>query len=173
MSYGYISVKKFDGRTRYLKCSISKNVSQPSKNKEADYQILEENNIDNKIKDNICPSNNGQDTLSTIEEQLADDFEKIWNNYPRKEGKNTAFKHYKVWLKGRTFAGKKQKLTNKEMWYAVKIYAYECERDNVKKQYIKMGSTFFNETIAEKVKRYNDFPIEWEKTLKEWSEKIR
>ena len=56
------------------------------------------------------------------------------------------------------------------MWFAVNIYAYECERDNVKRQYIKMGSTFFNETIAEKVKRYNDFPIEWENKIKEWRE---
>jgi len=148
-------------------------VRQTSKNKEADYQNLEENNIDNKIKDNICPSDNGQEKneLSTIEEQLADNFEKIWSNYPRKEGKNTAFKHYKAWLKGRMFAGKRQKLTDKEMWFAVKIYAYECERDKVQKQYIKMGSTFFNENIAEKVKRYKDFPEEWENKLKEWSEK--
>ena len=80
-------------------------------------------------------------------------FEEIWENYPRKEGKNTAYSHYKQWLKGRKFAGETIKLTERQMWYAVQTYNKECESTAREKQYIKMGSTFFNESIYEYVQK--------------------
>lgn len=120
--------------------------------------------INTYINNIYSPSGDEQDN----ENELATNFDKIWKHYPRKDGKNTAYKHYKAWLKGRSFAGVKEKLTNKEMYYAVKIYAYECDRDKKDKQYIQMGSTFFNETIFEKVKRYNKYPVEWEQKINEW-----
>lgn len=122
-------------------------------------------NISITNKDNIyCPSGDEQNK----EDELVSNFDKIWKHYPRKDGKNTAYRHYKAWLKGRSYAGVKEKLTNKEMYYAVKIYAYECDRDKKDKQYIQMGSTFFNETIFEKVKRYKKYPVEWEQKINEW-----
>ena len=91
---------------------------------------------------NICPSN---------DERLCKDFNLIWNLYPRKEGKDSAFKHYKAWLKGKKYAGETIKLSNKQMWYATKKYADLIEKNKTEKQYIKMGSTFFNEAILEYV----------------------
>lgn len=105
-----------------------------------------EQNNSSIINNNICPSKDEQD--SSLQE-LANNFDKIWNLYPRKEGKNTAFIHYKSWLKGKKYAGKTVKLTNRQMWFAVKKYADLIERKRVEKQYIKMGSTFFNEAIME------------------------
>lgn len=90
------------------------------------------------------------------ESSLAEDFEKIWLLYPRKDNKNTAFKHYKSWLKGKKYAGKTVKLTNKEMWFATKKYADQVKENNTEKQYIKMGSTFFNESIYEYVEKTNE-----------------
>lgn len=87
---------------------------------------------------------------------LADDFEKIWQLYPRKDNKNTAFKHYKSWLKGKKYAGRTVKLTNKEMWFATKKYADQVKINNTENQYIKMGSTFFNESIYEYVEKTNE-----------------
>lgn len=98
------------------------------------------------------------------EKELADNFEKIWNKYPRKEGKNTAFKHYKNWLKGKKYAGKTVKLENKQMWFAVAIYAHKVKTEQTEKQFIKMGSTFFNEAIMEYVEMYNKQPEYWEKS---------
>lgn len=83
--------------------------------------------------------------------ELADDFEKIWLLYPRKEAKNTAFNHYKAWLKGKKYAGKIVKLTNRQMWFATKKYADSIEKNKIEKQFIKMGSTFFNEAIMDYV----------------------
>ena len=86
---------------------------------------------------------------------MAENFEKIWNLYPRKEGKNSAFNHYKAWLKGKKYAGKTIKLTNRQMWFATKKYADSIEKNKTEKQYIKMGSTFFNEAIMEYVEEEN------------------
>lgn len=98
-------------------------------------------NILNTKNNNICSSDN--------EQELADNFDLIWNVYPRKDGKNTAFNHYKAWLKGKKYAGRTIKLTNKQMWLATKKYADLMEENKTEKQYIKMGSTFFNEAIME------------------------
>lgn len=111
-------------------------------------------NVNDNVNDNsnIRPSDEGQIPLKEDEEQkLAEDFEKIWEIYPRKEGKNTAFKHYKSWLKGKKYAGKTIKLSNVQMWFAVKKYADMLIATKTEKQYIKMGSTFFNEAILEYV----------------------
>lgn len=96
--------------------------------------------INTSSKQDICPSN-----------ELADNFDKIWQIYPRKDGKNTAFNYYKSWLKGKQYAGRTTKLTNKQMWLATKKYADLMEQNKTEKQYIKMGSTFFNEAIMEYV----------------------
>lgn len=97
-------------------------------------------------KENICPSNDEQDILL---KELADNFDKIWAIYPKKEGKNQAFIHYKAWLKGKKYAGRTIKLTNKQMWLATRKYANSMKEKQVEKQFIKMGSTFFNEAIME------------------------
>lgn len=124
----------------------------PSKNGEGIHQKMEENNTSN--NNNICSS-------------LADDFEKLWKIYPRKDGKNQAFNHYKAWIKGKSYAGKVEKLTNPEMWYAIRIYQCNLKINKTEKQYIKMGSTFFNEAIYEYANYYKQNPLGWEKKIKE------
>lgn len=85
------------------------------------------------------------------EKELSENFDLIWKEYPRKEGKNSAFKHYKAWKKGKKYSGKTIKLTNKQMWYAVQKYKEVIEKNKIEPKYIKMGSTFFNEAIYEYV----------------------
>lgn len=138
------------------------NTRYPQKGEE--YQRKDEEGISEKLKENntrnnnnICPSNEEQVLNSPLMEdnnevQLIHDFNLIWELYPRKEGKNKAFKHYKAWLKGKKYAGKIIKLTNKDMWYAVKNYSDLVEKEKTEKRYIKMGSTFFDESILEFVK---------------------
>lgn len=118
-------------------------------------KTTEQNNSSIKEINNICPSKDEQDS-SLKEQEKADNFDKIWKLYPRKDGKNTAFNHYKAWLNGKKYAGRTVKLTNKQMWYATKKYADLVERNKTEKQYIKMGSTFFNEAIMEYVEEENE-----------------
>ncbi len=125
-------------------------------------KTTEHNNSSIKEINNICPSNDAQDSPTPIkskgeqEKELADNFDKIWKLYPRKDGKNTAFTHYKSWLKGKKYAGRTIKLTNKQMWFATKKYADLMEENKTEKQFIKMGSTFFNEAIMEYVEVKQD-----------------
>lgn len=118
-------------------------------------KTTEQNNSSTKKINNICPSDDEQDSLNSInsEKELADNFDKIWNLYPRKDGKNTAFTHYKSWLKGKKYAGRTVKLTNKQMWFATKKYADLMEENKTERKYIKMGSTFFNEAIMEYIEK--------------------
>lgn len=103
--------------------------------------------IDKNSIDNICPSDDEPDDEKS--DILLQDFEKIWEIYPRKDGKSKAFKSYTSWLKGKKILGKTVKLTNKEMWLAVKKYADESKGKD--RTYIKMGSTFFNDAILDYV----------------------
>ena len=107
----------------------------------------------NTKNNNICPSNDEQDNQPVTGKEDENHFEEVWEIYPRKEGKNKAYTHYKSWLKGKKFAGKTVKLTERQMWFAVRTYKNECEKKMTEKQYIKMGSTFFNESIYEYVQK--------------------
>jgi len=51
--YGYVKVKKFDGRKRFLTTCLIKNTSQGSKNYQAELYKVGHNNIDNNINNNI------------------------------------------------------------------------------------------------------------------------
>lgn len=99
-------------------------------------------------KDNISSSN---DDGPSKDELLVQDFEKIWIEYPRKEGKSQAFKKYKAWLKGKKYLGKTVKLTNEQMWYAVQKYSDTLKEKNTAYEYIKHGDTFFGDSIMEYV----------------------
>lgn len=96
------------------------------------------NNISNKVDDT----------------QKVKDFNTIWSIYPRKDGKNQAYKHYCAWLTGRKFAGETITLTNKEMYGAVSCYREHLTKNKTEKQYIKMGSTFFNDSLMDWVEVY-------------------
>lgn len=104
-------------------------------------------------KDIYSPSEDEQDK-KLKEKQLVEDFDKIWNIYPRKEGKSKAFKSYKVWLTGKKVCGNTVKLTNKQIWFAVKKYADESKEKE--KTFIKMGSTFFTDAIFDYVEEENE-----------------
>ena len=84
---GYISVKSFDGRKRFLKSSLSKNESLTFKNCKADFQ---------KVKDSNTYSNTPNNTDKSL---LADTdfpgFIEFWKIYPNKVKKQDALKAWK------------------------------------------------------------------------------
>ena len=91
--------------------------------------------------------------LNEVEDKKENDFEKLWEIYPSKKGKSKAFSSYCNWLKGKKYMNKTIKLTNAQMWYAIKKYVKECESS---KRFFQNGSTFFNNTIVEYVEFNND-----------------
>lgn len=61
IQYEYIELAKFDGRVRFLKSRLTNFGRQTIKNKEADYQNLEDININNNIDDNYLKEINEAD----------------------------------------------------------------------------------------------------------------
>lgn len=84
--------------------------------------------------------NNNRSTAKAVdrvsEKQLKEDFEKLWKLYPRKEGKKKAFEAYKRAIKKDT--------TNKDIQTGIVNYIKHINAQDVAKQYIKQGSTWFN-----------------------------
>ena len=68
------------------------------------------------------------DSNSEKEEQLKHDFEIIYGIYPKKRGKTVAYANYKLWVgNGKDIGGKKYRLTNRQIYLAVKKYIRQQE----------------------------------------------
>lgn len=104
----------------------------------------EDINKQNKTKQS--PSLNDEEKKKYLEH-----FELIWKEYPHKQGKSKAIEYYLQWIKGRKISGVMLKLSDKQMYFAVKKYAKECEDNNTELKYIKHGDTFFNKAILDYV----------------------
>ena len=73
-------------------------------------------------------------------ESLDDEFERVWSLYPNKKGKKDAFKAYK---KART--RKKNAVTFEKVEAGVKAYCNYVKMNKTDVQYMKHGSTWFNQ----------------------------
>lgn len=123
---GYITVQKFDGRQRELKPCLSKFERQGLKNCNSDFKNLKESNTSNNTFINTERNNN----------IYIDEFEKLWQLYPRKIGKPKALKSYQKARKNGT--------TYEEVLQGVNAYIKQIEANKTKTEYIKHGSTWFN-----------------------------
>ena len=92
-----------------------------------------------------------QKSLSPEEEKdkLIKNFGKIYSKYPKKVGKAKAFDYYRQYLKGRKMSTGTVKLTNLQIWHAVKKYVEEKESKETEMKYYQDFSTFMNKTILD------------------------
>ena len=81
-------------------------------------------------------SNDNRQYSKVKKEQLDNDFEKLWKLYPNKKGKAKAKKAY--------IKAIKDGVTNKEIQDGIVAYTKEIKAKNTDKEYIKHGSTWFN-----------------------------
>lgn len=91
------------------------------------------------VKDNniIISKENDYDSKSTLEEE----FEIIWKDYPRKQGKANALKSY---IKAR-----KKGTTKEDIYNGLQDYIKYLKLEKIDQQYIKHGSTWFNNNCWE------------------------
>lgn len=94
-----------------------------------------DNNIEDNIDNNIADIKENKKRKS--EEDLKQDFEELWKLYPRKRGKEPAFKHYKRALK--------EGSTNEEIRQGILNLIEDIRKNKTEERYIPYGSTFFNE----------------------------
>lgn len=98
---------------------------------------------ENLISENLISENHPQSntnisiTNSSNTKEIYTEFENLWSIYPKKQGKDRAFKSYQTARKsGTTYEEVEQGL------YAYLNYIRVTEKEQ---QYIKMGSTFFSQ----------------------------
>lgn len=82
---------------------------------------------ESKENNNTCAPE-PHESNSDKEAQLVKDFEIIYGLYPKKRGRTAAFANYKLWVgKGKNVGGRKYRLTNRQIYLAVKKYIRQQE----------------------------------------------
>ena len=128
------------------------------------------NNIDNNIinninnnKENISSRAADEFTLSEIEEKiLQNEFNELWEKYPKKLGKKEAFKSYCKYRK----ALDSDYTTKEEVEKGIDRYNKYIKVNGIEEKYIKYGSTFFEEKAWE-----DEYAVEQSKSnFMEWLE---
>ena len=88
-----------------------------------------------------CPDNNTSINKNIrASSTLESDFEKLWKLYPKKIGKKPALAAYK-----RVMSRKKNPATNRQIQDGIVAYRQLINSKGTEKQFIKDGSTFFNQ----------------------------
>lgn len=91
------------------------------------------NNIEDNIEDNIDYKEN---IKRKSEADLKQDFEELWSIYPRKRGKESAFKSYKKAIKDGA--------TNEEIRQGILNLIEDIRKNKTEEKFIPYGSTFFS-----------------------------
>lgn len=122
-----------------------------------EYQIEDLKN-NNKITTKEQQSNTNKNVknvnniyTSSNDEEMKKHFALTWDIYPNKKGRAKAEEYFLQWVKGRKINRTTIRLTDKQMYLAVRKYKKECEDKEVEQQYIKHGDTFFNKAILDYV----------------------
>lgn len=106
-------------------------------------------------ENNICAPEPHEDKskAQSVDDQLKHDFEIIYGIYPKKRGRTVAFANYKQWVgKGKDVCGKKYRLTNKQIYLAVKRYVRQQEEaGNDDLQYWKNFDTLMGRQLLDYV----------------------
>ena len=147
--YGYITIsytyrdQTMEIESRTIKLALTNDSEVLTKKEEV---LTKKDNEDdggiNKKSDWYKQKKNGNNlnintTSRVLKNNTADaDFDSLWSLYPRKEGKKQALTAYKKAIK----AGVSVETIRK----GIEAYISYIQREKVKPQYIKMGSTWFN-----------------------------
>lgn len=135
---GYIdrTVKYKDSSKEIEKRYIRINAYPILKNENTYTQKCEYPILKNEQENNTSINNINTRANSTLES----DFEKLWKLYPKKIGKKPAFAAYK-----RAMTRKKNPATNRQIQDGIVAYRQLINSKGTEKQFIKDGSTFFNQ----------------------------
>ncbi len=153
--FGYLVVtKKMPNETDSGRYEYEYNIyEQPQVKQPEETQDIEKQGIENLPLETLPLENQGQlNTNQSITNELNTDelntnnnlspeeeFEMLWKMYPRKIGKDKALTYY---IKART--RKKDPVTFEQVEQGIKNYCKEIEHKKTAIQYVKHGSTWFN-----------------------------
>lgn len=148
--FGYLKITKVmpnesnSGRIEYIYNIYEFPQEQEGKKQGLENQHLEIQYLENQgqINTNILNINDKELNNINIKENtkrklFEEEFEEIWEHYPNKKGKANALKSY---IKART-----KGIDEDLILQGVLNYKKYCERKKIKQEYIKHGSTWFNQ----------------------------
>ncbi len=119
-SYLLISASKIPKNANIIQKNVCRNEENVCRNQQSKGKESKGN------KNHCAPGSH--DSNFEKEVQLEKDFEIIYGLYPKKKGKTVAFANYKLWVgKGKDVGGKKYRLTNRQIYLAVKKYIQQQE----------------------------------------------
>lgn len=105
--------------------------------------------------------------------------ERIYSEYPRKEGKAKGFEQVRQWLKGKQISGMgRVKFNHCQLYCAVKEYAICCEENGAELKFIQLFGTFMGRTVLDYVEKsapgyenymQREYGDEWRKIKFEYS----
>ena len=133
---GYIYVESFDGRKRILRSRLTKKENQTSKKYKADEQKKRHINTNINTSINTKNKENNDQPAKPSDHELLIEFEDLWAQYPRKQGKAKALEAYK---RARKAGVDKTTVLDGLTRYNAQITA---NKTNIK--YVMQGSTWFN-----------------------------
>jgi hypothetical protein len=161
---GIIDIKRMDiPAKRYIKINtenllslLLNNTDQSETSSSAILTELEQSNEPiNNNNFNNNNDNNKKDKEKISKKEIETEFESLWKRYPRKKGRESAYKSYaKARQNGTTYD---------EVINGLENYLKEIEVKKTDKQYIKYGSTWFNqccwkdEYVVEEESKPNEF----------------
>lgn len=105
-----------------------------------------------------CANDSHDRKTKAIDERKLHNFEQIYKAYPKKKGKQDALTHYLGWIssRGRCMNGRYIKLTNEQMYAAVKKYVNQMEDEGRELKYYQGFDRFMNKTILDYVEVGHD-----------------
>ena len=150
--FGYLEILKVQNKKGQFEYEYNIYEKPQSKKPEVENLGVENPSVENQGQLNTNKQNTKKEDIpSSKDEELRNHFELIWKEYPNKKGKSKAEGYYFGWLKGRKINSITRKITDEQMYYAVRKYAKECEDSKIEQQFIKHGDTFFNSYILDYV----------------------
>lgn len=97
-----------------------------------------EKHMENEIKNiNIYKNKEVNKSMREEETSIEEEFESLWSIYPNKRGKTVAMRKYSL--------ARKQGATYEEVRQGLEHYIEYCKSKNIQKEFIKHGSTWFNQ----------------------------
>ena len=113
-----------------------------------EYVISETKNLENLVVDfpqqeNLKQENQGQLNTNVLitnplkTKEIYTEFENLWSIYPKKQGKDRAYKSYEKARKSGT--------SSEEIEHGIHAYLNFVKENKIDMQYVKMGSTFFSQ----------------------------
>ena len=150
--FGYLEILKVQNQKGQFEYEYNIYEKPQRKKPEVENLDVENPSVENQGQLNTNKQNTKKEDIpSSKDEELRNHFELIWKEYPNKKGKAKAEGYYFGWLKGRKINSITRKITDEQMYYAVRKYAKECEDNKIEQQFIKHGDTFFNSYILDYV----------------------